>query len=349
MCLVNYSYLADGTKLSALDDDGGGLLYRGSLIYRKTEGEIALESILFEGGRFVPNGGPMLHVTDHLGSVRAVVNAQSGEVTETSDYFPFGMRMDIWGAVEDESNRYRFNGKEDQEGEFGVPTLDYGARHYSASSARWLSMDPLAEKYYSISPYAFCNNNPVIYVDPDGKAVETLWDIASIGMGVRSFVKNIKSGNVRGAVGDAVGVVVDAVAAAVPFVPGGVGAVRAGAKAVNAAGGAIDAVKAVDAAKDAGKAVKNPFGAKGKLDHQNKVDELANQAEKELRAGEEVLRERGIRVEGSNRRPDVQILDKDGKTRKVFEAERHPNSKRNRLREEEYNRLGIEYETHSLD
>ena len=169
MCLANYSYLADGTKLSSLDDDGDGLLYRGSLIYRKTDGEVALESILFEGGRFVPNGGPMLHVTDHLGSVRAVVNALSGEVTETSDYFPFGMRMDIWGAVEDESNRYRFNGKEDQEGEFGVPTLDYGARHYSATSARWLSMDPLAEKYYSVSPYAFCNNNPVNFVDPDGR------------------------------------------------------------------------------------------------------------------------------------------------------------------------------------
>lgn len=172
MCLVNYSYLADGTKLSSLDDDGDGLLYRGSLIYRKTDGEVELESILFEGGRFVPNGGPMLHVTDHLGSVRAVVNALSGEVTETSDYFPFGMRMDIWGAVEDESNRYRFNGKEDQEGEFGVPTLDYGARHYSATSARWLSMDPLAEKYYSVSPYAFCSNNPINRYDPNGK-----WDI----------------------------------------------------------------------------------------------------------------------------------------------------------------------------
>ena len=72
MCLVNYSYLADGTKLSALDDDGDGLLYRGSLIYRKTDGEVEVESILFEGGRFVPNSGPMLHVTDHLGSVRAV-------------------------------------------------------------------------------------------------------------------------------------------------------------------------------------------------------------------------------------------------------------------------------------
>ncbi len=64
-------------------------------------------------------------------------------------------------------------------------------------------------------------------------------------MGVRSFIQNIKSGNVRGAVGDAVGIAVDAVAAAVPFVPGGVGAVRAGAKAVNAIDNAADAAKTV--------------------------------------------------------------------------------------------------------
>ena len=62
-------------------------------------------------------------------------------------------------------------------------------------------------------------------------------------MGVRSFVQNIKSGNVSGAVGDAVGIAIDAVAAAVPFVPGGVGAVRAGAKAVNAIDNAADAAK----------------------------------------------------------------------------------------------------------
>ena len=63
-------------------------------------------------------------------------------------------------------------------------------------------------------------------------------------MGVRSFVQNIKSGNVSGAVGDAVGIAIDAVAAAVPFVPGGVGAVRAGAKAVNAIDNATDVTKA---------------------------------------------------------------------------------------------------------
>ena len=76
---------------------------------------------------------------------------------------------------------------------------------------------------------------------------------------------------------------------------------------------------------------------------------MADKAAKELRPKETMLLGKKIRVEGSNRRPDVQILDKDKKTRKIFEAERKPYSKRNRLREEEYDKLGIEHETHPLN
>ena len=80
--LVNYSYLADGTKVSALDGDGDGLLYLGSLIYKKQEESISLESARFAGGRFVARETspgvsamvPMIHVTGHLGSVGAVVD-----------------------------------------------------------------------------------------------------------------------------------------------------------------------------------------------------------------------------------------------------------------------------------
>ncbi|MDE5731584.1 MAG: hypothetical protein K2H95_00890, partial [Bacteroidales bacterium] len=42
-----------------------------------------------------------------------------------------------------------------------LPYLDYGARFYHPLSSRWTTMDLLAEKYYSVSPYAFCSNNPV--------------------------------------------------------------------------------------------------------------------------------------------------------------------------------------------
>ncbi|MEZ3418007.1 MAG: hypothetical protein K1V99_01380 [Bacteroidales bacterium] len=42
-----------------------------------------------------------------------------------------------------------------------MPYLDYGARYYHPLSSRWTTMDPMAEKYYSVSPYAFCFGNPV--------------------------------------------------------------------------------------------------------------------------------------------------------------------------------------------
>lgn len=47
-------------------------------------------------------------------------------------------------------------------------------------STRWLSLDPLAEKYPSISSYNFCNNNPIIYIDVDGRdwAIKTVKDNA---------------------------------------------------------------------------------------------------------------------------------------------------------------------------
>ena len=57
---------------------------------------------------------PMIHVTDHLGSVRAVVNGVSGEEVETNDYYPFGSRWDVAAGLKDETNRFRYNSKEEQ-------------------------------------------------------------------------------------------------------------------------------------------------------------------------------------------------------------------------------------------
>ena len=176
--LVNYSYLADGTKVSALDGDGDGLLYLGSLIYKKTGDSIELESAGFAGGRFVARETspgvsamvPMIHVTDHLGSVRAVVDGISGAVVETNDYYPFGSRWDVATSLKDDTNRFRYNSKEEQF-RFGTPYIDYGARQYDPVLGRWFAHDPLSEKYYGISPYAFCAGNPVKYLDPDGRFV----------------------------------------------------------------------------------------------------------------------------------------------------------------------------------
>ena len=213
--LVNYAYLADGTKVSALDGNGDGLLYLGSLIYKKTGDSIELESAGFAGGRFVAmktaDGGkvivPMIHVTDHLGSVRAVVDGVLGEVVETNDYYPFGSRWDVATSLTDDTNRFRYNSKEEQF-KFGTPYIDYGARQYDPVIARWFAQDPLAEKYYGISPYAFCAGNPVKLVDVDGRIPVPVIG-ALIGGGVAGVAAIIKGKSATEVLSATVGGAVD--------------------------------------------------------------------------------------------------------------------------------------------
>ena len=187
--LVNYSYLVDGTKLSALQDSGEGLVYRGPFVYRKSTGPInsslTLESAAFGGGRLTPNGA-MLYVTDYLGSVRAVVDGTSGAVYKASDYSAFGEEDAVivpqHGIIpsaplatatlpDGTTIRDSYTGKEDQSLDFGTGYIDFGARQYNPSLRCWMTPDPLSEKYYGISPYAFCNNNPVNLVDLDGRDI----------------------------------------------------------------------------------------------------------------------------------------------------------------------------------
>ena len=173
--LAKYSYLADGTKFSAIDTDGNGLIYLGSLVYRKQNGNLSLESAGFNGGRFIVTNNrvePHYFLTDHLGSTRTIVNGD-GEVIEQNDYYPFGMR---WSDSDSQlsDNRYRYNGKEEQSF-VGNPYIDYGARMYDPKfRLGWNASDPLAEKYYPISPYAFCAGNPINNIDWNGQEVIAL-------------------------------------------------------------------------------------------------------------------------------------------------------------------------------
>ena len=62
---------------------------------------------------------------------------------------------------------YKFSGKESLT-RVGLDLYDFGARMYSPSNMRWMTMDPLAEKYYSVSPYAYCAGDPINRIDPNG-------------------------------------------------------------------------------------------------------------------------------------------------------------------------------------
>ena len=182
---------------------------------------------------------------DHLGNIREVVNA-SGNVQQLTNYYPFGAPYtDPKAVVSASLQPFKYNGKE-LDLMHGLNTYDYGARQYYPILCRWDRVDPLAEKNYATSPYAYCGNNPIKNIDPDGKAIETLWDVANVALDATSLVSNVASGNLLSAAVDAGALLVDAAATAVPFVPGGAGtavkAYRAG-KAAHAAETAYKATK----------------------------------------------------------------------------------------------------------
>ena len=141
--------------------------YCGSIIYSNNK----LSTILFDGGYVTFSGSsPVYHyyLQDHLGNNCVVAN-ESGTVEQVNHYYPYGglMGESTGGDVQ----RYKYNGKE-LDRMHGLDWYDYGARHYDAAIGSWPTMDPLAEKYYSISPYAYCGGNPIRFVDINGMT----WD-----------------------------------------------------------------------------------------------------------------------------------------------------------------------------
>ena len=93
-----------------------------------------------------------------------MVVSSGGTVAEMNHYYPFGGVFASSGNVQP----YKYNGKE-LDTKKGLNWYDYGARHYDAALGRWFVVDPLAEKMYAWSSYAYCFNNPVRYIDPDGE------------------------------------------------------------------------------------------------------------------------------------------------------------------------------------
>ena len=101
---------------------------------------------------------------DHLGSSSYITNLD-GEVAQHIEYVPFGEvfieeRNNTWNTP------YLFNAKEFDE-ETGM--YYYGARYYEPRLSLWMSVDPLQEKYPNISTYCYAANNPIKFIDSDGR------------------------------------------------------------------------------------------------------------------------------------------------------------------------------------
>ena len=104
---------------------------------------------------------------DHLGNNREVVDG-NGNVFQVVHYYPYGMPFcDPSATTDADLQPFKYNGKE-LDLMHGLNTYDYGARQYYSVVPTWDRMDPLCENFYNISPYAYCFNNPIRFVDSDG-------------------------------------------------------------------------------------------------------------------------------------------------------------------------------------
>ncbi len=125
-------------------------------------------------GSYYESGNYYFYITDHLGNNRIVTDAAAA-VVQSTQYYPFGTAFAEGTTAEQGKQPYKYNGKElDQM--HGLNLYDYSARYYESAIGRFTTVDPLAEKYYSISPYAYCANNPLKFVDPTGMSYTYNWD-----------------------------------------------------------------------------------------------------------------------------------------------------------------------------
>lgn len=265
---VSYRYNAAGQRIYKhvagvtaehyiLDNDRIlGSYQDGNLQFWNIFGNGVIGHALVVGGLENPGGGEdpvepgsvtrYYYLKDHLGSTRVIFD-EDGAIKAAYDYYPFGLKMPGRAFVSgSEHNKHLFTGKE-RDSETG---WDYfGARYYHPAIGRWMAVDPLAEKFPSLSPYNYVANNPVANFDPDGKVLDTIADIAFILYDIYDIASTVTSGEeITAAQWGALGA--DVAGALIPFATGGGAVIRGGAKAVNAMDTASDLAKSADTAGD---------------------------------------------------------------------------------------------------
>ncbi len=138
--------------------------------------------------------------SDHLGNIREVID-EKGDVVQITNYYPFGTPYSAEDCAthNPDQQNHKYNGKE-FDTTHGLNTYDYGARQYCSLFGRWDRMDPLCEKYYSVSPYAYCANNPIRFIDNDGKDYDVYYNGSSITISATYFTNEYSAESARNAV-----------------------------------------------------------------------------------------------------------------------------------------------------
>ncbi|WP_294230018.1 DUF6443 domain-containing protein [uncultured Chryseobacterium sp.] len=181
---TQYLYRADGSKLRKTYTYGSGKTnsevntiteYLDGFQYEATNTGSKFALIL----KFVPTSEGyydfeknkyIYSYTDHLGNIRLSYfknTSGSAEVLEENNFYPFGLKHEGYNAqAGNPSYNYQYNSKELQK-ETGWS--DYGARMYMSDIGRWGVIDPLSEQYRRLTPYNYVGNNPINFIDPDGR------------------------------------------------------------------------------------------------------------------------------------------------------------------------------------
>ncbi|WP_261510111.1 DUF6443 domain-containing protein [Chryseobacterium paludis] len=195
---TKYLYRADGTKLRktyifgsgksnmetyALTEYLNGFQYEDQVnILSPTTMPLTLKFVPTSEGYYnFENNKYIYSYRDHLGNVRISYSKNSTggtEIIEENNYYPFGLKHEGYNAlVGNPAYNYRYNGKELQK-ETGWN--DYGARMYIADIGRWGVVDPLAETSRRFSPYNYVVNNPISFIDPDGRKFAMPYEASGI-------------------------------------------------------------------------------------------------------------------------------------------------------------------------
>lgn len=210
---ANYTYDAQSNKLRSYLSPSGGTTsdYDGVIKYKN--GQIAF--ISNNEGRAVRNtDGPYSYqfdLKDHQNDVRVSVDRnpsdQSVSVVQEDEYYPFGLRKPLYDYAN--NNKYSYQNQEIQD---GLNWYQFKYRMHDPVIGRFISIDPLAEKYENNSPYAFSENKVTSHVELEGLEAVTIQRGARV-----TPVFFSASGNI--------GIVVDKNLQAMPFaqVAGGLG------------------------------------------------------------------------------------------------------------------------------
>ena len=162
------SYLMDSDRRRVKKTVGTAVTYylRGpdGAVLAEYDGQTLSARYIYAGSRRiarVASSGNRYFLADHLGSTRSLLD-EEGTVTAAYDYWPYGEILASGGS---EQTHFRFTGHE-RDVDAG---LDYMLeRSYAFDIGRFTRPDPMQDAYPGLSPYAYANNNPLKYVDPDG-------------------------------------------------------------------------------------------------------------------------------------------------------------------------------------